>query len=991
MKKRGIFIIACLLLPAVTTAHTLFREQEPGEHSPEERWIDSVMNTLSLRQRIAQLFIVPVETVAGKKNNTGKVAALIDAEQIGGVIVMKAQLHCYAENINRLQRHSRLPLLVAMDAEWGVAMRTDSVPGFPRQMMLGALSDNNLIESMGEAIAGQCRRMGIHLNFAPVVDVNNNPDNPVINIRSFGENQYNVVNKSRAYMYGLQSQGVLACLKHFPGHGDTHQDSHEQLPSLNHSPQRLDSLELYPFKVLMKSGADAVMVAHLQVPAYDTVKRPSTLSPGIVAHLLKDKLEFNGLIITDALNMKAITAAMQKDSIALSALLAGNDILLMPDNVSLSINAIEQAIKEEKISEHQINAKCRKMLAAKYRAGLSNYCPINETGLAADLNTPADKALRYRLTEKALTLLSNRDSLLPLRRLDTLHIAYLKIGQNDGHFFQQQLACYAAIDTFSIHPAAGADTLLALRQQLAPYNLIIAGYHHTDARAQFNFGVDSLTAQFITGLATEKKVILDFFGSPYGIKKFKDYRHLAALIVSYNNSQYSQERSAQLLFGGVAAQGSLPVSIDSLWTFGSGIKQQETTRLHYVMPEEIGIPGARLAVIDTIVAKAVRLHATPGAQVMAVYRGNVFYRQSFGTHAYDSLPVPATPDDVYDWASITKISASLPVIMHLTEQERMKLDAPLHEYIPDLENTNKSNLKIAELLTHNSGLQAFLPFQLSFFPEPETSRPLDAFYFSPVSSGLYPLQVADSLYASQEVAKFIRKQINASPLLHHTYRYSDWGFIYLQQAVENITGKTLDRLADSLFFHRLGMYNTGFLPLRRIEKKRIPPTETDTVFRMQRLQGTVHDPTAALLGGVSGHAGVFGNANDLAKLLQLYLNGGAYGGERYFGDSLVRLFTGCYACNKGNRRGLGFDKPEPRKGKPSPIGDKWSLESYGHSGYTGNLCWTDPQRELIVIFLSNRSFPNDDKKLNTLYTRPEIFSEFVNIIDELINAENMSK
>jgi beta-glucosidase-like glycosyl hydrolase/CubicO group peptidase (beta-lactamase class C family) len=941
------------------------------------------MNTLSLRQRIAQLFIVPVEAVTGKRNNTGKVVALIEKEQIGGVIVMRAQLSCYAENINRLQQHSPLPLLVAMDAEWGVAMRTDGVPEFPRQMMLGALSDNRLMEEMGEAVARQCRRMGVHLNFAPVVDVNNNPYNPVINVRSFGENKYNVVEKSMAYLHGLQNQGVLACAKHFPGHGDTYQDSHEELPFLNHSLRRLDSLELYPFKVLMEGGVDAVMVAHLQVPAYDTLKRPSTLSPGVVAHLLKDELEFSGLIITDALNMKAVTSATQKDSIALSALLAGNDILLMPDKVSASIDVIENAVREEKISIHKINTKCRKMLSAKYRAGLNNYRPVAEAGLAADLNTPACQSLRYRLTEKSLTLLSNRDSLLPLRRLDTLKIACLEIGKHRGRFFQQQLSCYAAIDTFSVEPAAGADTLLVLQQRLAPYNLIIAGYHATDVRAQFDFGVDSLLAQFLSGLAAEKKVILDFFGTPYGIKKFKDARNFSALVVSYGNTQHSQERSAQLLFGGVAAQGSLPVTINSLWMAGSGIKQENTTRLHYVLPEETGIPCARLVVIDTIMSEAIRQHATPGAQVMAIYKGGVFYHRAFGAHAYDSAAAPVTTTDVYDWASLTKIGATLPVVMHLTERGSIKLDAPLGAYISSLENTNKYNLQIAELLTHSSGLQAYLPFQLSFFSEQETARLLDPLYFSIVPSGLYPLQVADSLFASPEVAKFIRKQINASPLRQKTYRYSDWGFIYLQQAAENITGKTLERLADSLFYHRLGMNNTGFLPLRRIEKQRIPPTEIDITFRMQRLQGTVHDPTAALLGGVSGHAGVFGNANDLAKLLQLYLNGGAYGGERYFSDSLVTLFTGCYACEKGNRRGLGFDKPEPRKGKPSPIGNEWPLESYGHSGYTGNLCWVDPQRELIVIFLSNRSFPNDDKKLNTLGTRSKIFAAFAHIIDQL--------
>ncbi len=395
-------------------------------------------------------------------------------------------------------------------------------------------------------------------------------------------------------------------------------------------------------------------------------------------------------------------------------------------------------------------------------------------------------------------------------------------------------------------------------------------------------------------MAAEKKVILDFFGTPYGIKKFKNTANLEALIVSYENTQYSQERSAQLLFGGIAAKGTLPVSIDSSFIFGNGILQDKATRLHYLLPEEIGIRTQRLNSIDSIITEAIAQQATPGAQIMAVYKGNVFYNKTFGTHSYDENATPVAPFDVYDWASLTKISATLPVVMSLTEGGEIQLDSTLGTYLPAVKNTNKSNLEIADLLTHSSGLRAFQPFQLSF--SPDNNGTIDATYFSRTYSPNYPLQVAGSLYASDNVAAFIHKQINASSLLNKNYRYSDWGFIYLQQVAENTTGKTLDYLADSLFYQPLGMNNTGYLPLRRIDKHRIPPTENDTVFRKQRLQGTVHDPTASLLGGVAGHAGVFGNANDLAKLLQLYLNGGAYGGERYFTDSIVNLFTGCYHC-----------------------------------------------------------------------------------------------
>jgi beta-glucosidase-like glycosyl hydrolase len=629
-----LIITLCLFLPPAAVA----RDNLQAQYRQAQCWVDSIMQTLSLRQRIAQLFVVPVNITGRYHAHLDAVGRLVEAEQVGGVIVMKAQPSSYAAAINGLQHRSRVPLLVSIDGEWGVGMRMDSVLNFPRQMLLGALQDNMLIEKMGEAIGEQCRRMGIHMNFAPVVDVNNNPGNPVINVRSFGEDRYNVAAKGKAYMQGMQNRGILACAKHFPGHGDTNQDSHEALPAIPHALQRLDSLELFPFKNLMENGVDAVMVAHLQIPAYDTLPRPSTLSPAVASRLVRDELEFGGLVITDALNMKGVTTTTHEDTIALFALLAGNDILLMPNNVPAAIDVIEQAVLEGKVPAYKVDIKCRKMLLAKYRAGLNDYQPVRETGLADDLNSAAHQALNSRLTEKALTLLQNRDNLLPLRRPDTLKIACLEIGEGDGLFFQRQLRAYAPVDVFSVRPGAGADTLPALQEQLAPYDLIIAAYHRTDARPQYDFGVDSLTAQFITNLSAHKKVILDFFGTPYGIKKFGYTQNLAALVVSYSNSPVAQERSAQLLFGSVAAQGRLPVSIDSLQVFGNGIQQAAPVRLHYVLPEEAGISGARLSIIDTLVMKAVKKRVTPGAQVLAIYKGQVFYNKSFGAQSSDTLP-----------------------------------------------------------------------------------------------------------------------------------------------------------------------------------------------------------------------------------------------------------------------------------------------------------------------------------------------------------------
>jgi beta-glucosidase-like glycosyl hydrolase/CubicO group peptidase (beta-lactamase class C family) len=975
------FLLFTLCGGALTAQNARWYEQQE-----EQRWVDSVMQTLSTRQRIAQLFIAPIELTHNRQPQLERLVRLLQKEALGGLIVMKAQPDAYVPAMNRLQAAARVPLLVSMDAEWGVAMRTDSSLAFPRQMMLGAVGDNDLIRRMGEAVGEQCRAMGIHMNYAPVVDVNNNPLNPVIHTRSFGDNIYNVAEKSAAYMQGLHNKGVLACIKHFPGHGDTQQDSHLTLPSIDHSAARMDSIELFPFRALMERGVDAIMVGHLQAPAFDTLQRPATLSRAVVGALLRDELEFAGLVVTDALNMKAVTKGRRADSLALAAFGAGNDVMLMPDSIAASIDVVERAVADGSLSAHRINMKCRKVLAAKYRAGLNRYRPLDESRpLWPRLNAPDDEALRYRLTEQALTVLRNRDDCLPLRRLDTMRIACLSIGApaTDAPF-RRHLQYYAAVDTFAVPAAVTPDSLLRLRQRLAEYSLVIVGYFPNETRTRRHFGVDSLTARWVAELATEKPVVLTFFGTPYGIGAMGDVRSLAAIVVAYENTRYSQERAAQLIFGGVEAQGTLPVTVDSLWVFGNGLRSGPPTRLRYVVPEEIGIARAQLSGIDSLVRQAIEQQALPGAQMMAIRNGAVFYHKTFGRHTYDPASPVVAETDVYDWASITKVGATLPVVMQLTGDGRLSTDSTLGACLPELAGTNKASLKIADLLTHTSGLQAFQPFHKLLFPAIAANDTLrsDSRFFAHRADSAHPLPVAEGLYVSEEFPAYLYRLIDHSSLLRKTYRYSDWGFLYLQRAVERATGRPLDRLADSLFYSPLGMNFTGFRPLQRIAPGRIPPTENDTVFRCQRVQGTVHDPTAALLGGVAGHAGVFGNANDLAKLLQLYLQGGVYGGARYLTDSVVQLFTSCPLCDRGVRRGFGFDKPEPRPNRPGPVGREWSLESYGHSGYTGNLCWVDPARELIVIFLSNRSFPNDDKKLNRLNTRGLIFSKFAALVPE---------
>ncbi len=981
--KRNLIGLSFLLILPISSFS--YEQEPPGQ----QQWVDSLMNTMSLRQRIAQLFLVSLSMEPKAKDNPDAVLDLVRKEHVGGIILMKGTPYAWVQTANRLQKAANIPLLMAIDAEFGLAMRMDSMPAFPRQMTLGALTDDKLIFEMGATVARQCKRIGLHMNFAPVVDINNNPGNPVINIRSFGESREKVADKAIVYMRGLQYNGILASAKHFPGHGDTDTDSHHLLPCLPYSAQRIDSLELYPFRKLIEAGVASVMVGHLEVPSLDTSSLPASLSPYIITSLLQDTLAFEGLVVTDALNMKGVLNGSKAEQIPLKALQAGNDLLLMPGKVPESITVIEKAVESGMIDEHAINMKCRKILGVKYRAGLQQQPLIDTTNLYADLNNFRDEALCNRIADAALTVVRNTDNILPVQRLEALNIAYVEVGKGKGTDFADALKLYADIASFSIDRMPSRKTLDSLTLSLKPFNLIIVGFHDADARPQYNFGVDSVLSAYLTNTAKEKNVVLAFFGTPYGIKKFNHYQNFQAIVIAYENRTFMMDRAAQLIFGGVPAQGVLPVSAADSLQAGDGITWNTATRLKYVLPEEIGIDSKRLYAMDTMMQHAVSAEATPGGQIVAAYQGRVFYRKSFGKHTYNAGARPVQNSDIYDLASLTKVNATLPVVMYLLQQKELKLKDELDDYLEfDKAAAGKRKLEIVDILTHQSGLRAFEPFHKRFLVKAERKgeifEVLDTTLFRKTFSVKYALPVADHLFASVNVPILMNKEIDESDLLSKTYRYSDWGFMYMQRIVEKITGERLDRLANDLFYKPLGMNNTSFLPLNKFALERIPPSEVDVAYRRQTIQGYVNDHNAGFMGGVSGHAGLFANANDVAKLMQLYANKGIYGGQRYFDADLVDEFTACRFCEKnGNRRGLGFDKPEPDTHKNSPVERIMSLESYGHLGYTGTMCWVDPARDLIFVMLTNRTYPSDGKKLTTMNVRSRMLAEFAKVIDEL--------
>jgi beta-glucosidase-like glycosyl hydrolase/CubicO group peptidase (beta-lactamase class C family) len=946
------------------------------------QWVDSVFQSLTVEERIAQSIMM----AAYQYGDSAKYNApfeIIQKYNIGGIIFFQGGPKNTVLYENKLQSLAKTPLLMTIDGEWGLAMRLDSTIAYPKQMMLGAMGNDQLIYQMGCDIASQLKRMGLQSNLSPVTDINNNPQNPVIGIRSFGEDRYKVVEKSLAYMNGLQDNKILVTAKHFPGHGDTETDSHLALPKLTFSVKRIDSLELYPYQQLINNKLSGIMVAHLNVPALDSSGVPSTLSHKIVTGLLKEKLGFQGLIFTDGLNMKGVADHKSPDDIAYEAYMAGNDILLMPDEIPLVIQKIKSAIDSNLISIDEVNQRCKKILLAKYWVGLNNYKPVDTAHLYADLHKPAYEMLQRKLIESSITVLKNENNILPIKRLDTLKIACLSIGYSDTSEFQKYVGLYAPVDFYSINRSDSDSAFEAISQKLKKYNLIIASIVNTDIRVIKKFGITDRGVDFIKKLADSSNVIFDLFASPYALQRFEPLNKFKSIIISYEDKDFNQQLSAQLIFGGISPMGRLPVKASDEYLAGNGLLWNSNIRVKYTIPEEVGIDRNQLFKIDTLVNNAIKSKALPGCVIYLAKDGKVFYNKSFGYFTYDSLR-KVIPTDIYDLASVTKIAATTPAIMMLDEQNKININSRLSKYLPELKHSNKNKILIKDVLAHQARLESFIPFYLQTLrcnepgetlisnkPQSANSiKTMEGEYincntkfvantYNKTDTIIFTVKVADSLYIRNDWHDSIINKINQSALLPKSvYHYSDLGFILLAEAVSKVTKQSINQFDYDNLYKPLGATTLGYDPLIKFDKTNIAPTEDDKIYRKQLIQGYVHDPTAAMFGGIAGHAGLFSNANDLGKLMQLYLNKGEYGGTRYFKSATIDLYTSRPFLKNHNRRALGFDKPEPDTSKQSPVDRCVSDSSYGHTGFTGTMVWVDPKYNLVYIFLSNRVYPD---------------------------------
>jgi len=917
-----------------------------------DQWVDSVFNSLTPEQRIAQLMVIRAHSNLGA-DHVAKVTNDIRQYNVGALCFFQGGPIRQANLTNFYQNIAKTPLMITIDGEWGVGMRLDSVTKFPYQLTLGAMDNQRLVYEMGLAVGEQCKRLGIHVNYAPVVDINNNPNNPVIGYRSFGEDRDKVIKFGIAYMKGMQDAGIMACAKHFPGHGDVDVDSHLDLPVINKSRTELDSNELKPFRELINAGIGSVMVAHLSVPSIDSGDhRATSISKNTVTGVLRNDIGFNGLTFTDALEMKGVAKYFPGGVISVEALIAGNDMLCLPEDVEKAIDAIKTAISENKLSWNEIHEKVKKVLKAKYQLGLNQLKPIETTNLLRDLNAKTD-AIRVKVAKETITILKQGTGKASLPLKKNSKIAYVGIGDSDINNFGKELNAAYGADTYSLSWKDGdskADEIF--EKVLNKYDAVVIGVHNFSNRPANNYGITNSSISLWRRLNKSNSVTL-LFGNVLAAANFCNAN---ALIACHQDDNITRQVAADFLKGKINATGKLPVRVCN-YPAGFGIEIAAVEK-----PGPLERRAIMTQSIDSIVNDAIAQRAFPGCVVFAVKDGEIIYDKAYGTYSFDEAK-PVTLESIYDLASVTKISATTISVMKLYEEGKLSLNKKLGDYLPWVNGTDKADLEIDDILLHQAGLVPFIPFYRETI-DTATGIPNPQIYSDKAKPG-FTIRVAENIFMRNDWQDTMIKRILHSPLgKHGRYVYSDNDFIFLGKIVEQITGMTLDQYVLKTFYSKIGMRSTGFKPRERFWKEgSIVPTEYEKHFRQQLIQGDVHDEGASMFGGVAGHAGLFSNAYDLAMLYQMLLNGGTFNGERFLKEETIKLFAAYHS--KDSRRGYGFDKPEKdnetrREPYPSELA---SPQTFGHTGFTGTCVWVDPQYNLVYIFLSNRVNPTRNNPL----------------------------
>ncbi|MBL7979038.1 MAG: serine hydrolase [Bacteroidetes Order II. Incertae sedis bacterium] len=899
---------------------------------PPKDWAEQTLTSLSLEDRVAQLLAV---ITFGEFNGEDSIErtqlkALIQDLKVGGVILTLAEPLAQAELTNWMQEMAKVPLLISMDMENGVAMRTKRTTAFPTAMALGATQDPILAYQMGQLVAKEARALGVHQNFAPVADVNNNPDNPIINVRSYGESPEAVSKMVRAYIDGMQENGLIATVKHFPGHGDTATDSHHGLPLLPFDLARLESTEFVPFRDAVKNGVKSVMVGHLAIPALEKEEHlPATLSKAITTDILRNQWGFTGLVVTDAMGMKGVTAQFGIGEAAVRALEAGADQILMSPDPFAAHRAILQAVATGRLSEGRINRSVLTLLRLKASLKLHERKTIALSEIHQHVSLGTHKALAGTIAEAAFTLLRNEGQSFPLQPRLARKMSLVHLNDDDdpkvGEGFQRALQSVGlrAIQTFLLDRRSNSLDYETVLSQASNADVFLVpayiGFHGNPQEQQTVMKHKAFLEKLI---ALGKTVILISFGSPYLTHGLQAQPSVFA--VAYGSDPASVQNAAEALAGRKAVQGKLPVTVPGLYPLWSGL----TVSPLYPMNQTHQFDPARFAALDALLEGAIRNKAFPAAATAFGTDQALVRAKAYGYQTYDS-DVAVSPDMPFDLASLTKVVGLTTAVMKLYEEGKLHLDDKVVKFIPEFAPNGKDQLTIRHLMTHTGGLKAFY-----------------AFYNMGIHSREGVLQhiFADKLYFTPGTKM----------------EYSDLDMILMGLIVERISGKSLDAYLKQHFWIPLGMNRTGFRPTNGAgDDLAVVPTEKDTYFRKKLMQGEVHDECAWVLGGTSGHAGLFSTANDLAIFAHMMLNEGSYGGQQYLKPETIRLFTKVQQPGFSTRA-LGWDT-KPRSGYTT-AGTKWGPRSYGHTGFTGTSIWIDPDAKLFAILLTNRVYPTRENQ-----------------------------
>lgn len=939
----------------------------------EDEWVSEQLKTLSTKEKIAQSFMVACWTNKGPKH-TAEIQKEITENHIGGIIFFQGERTNLSEHIAYFQAQTTIPLLFGMDAEWGVAMRLSGEERFPFQQTIGQANDLDLTEQIGEQMGIECQQFGIHLSFSPDADISLNPKNPVIGFRSFGSEAQVVAQHTAAFVKGMERTGTLSCVKHFPGHGDTDKDSHLELPTVSHSEAQFRSSDFVPFKQGIAAGTRAIMVAHLNVPNLDPSGTPSSLSKKVIKEYLRKELNFNGLVISDALNMKAVADKYGTAEVVAKAYEAGCDILLFPESVKEAIELIEQRVQAGTIALKDVNQTCERILRAKYKS-------IIAAPVVKRKNPTPDRYLAInKVFEKAIVVLKNDHAVLPVNQLNR---KIIRIGVGPASYdFTNRLADYTPFENhYYFTPEEAIERLKSVKIQ--KQDLVLVDYHAPGQRAKNNYGFGNWKA-LLGVLPVENDVVVTFFGNQQFLADEKSFGdHVDAVILAPENHSMMQERTAQFVMGAFDVENNLQTAINQHWKKGDGLVVKGNGRLKFTIPEEIGVSSSQLNKIDDIVNEGIQAKAFPGCQIVVAIEGKVIYRKSFGTTKYEEGDT-ITNDHIYDIASITKIASSTMALMKLKSEGKFDVQATLGELTPEyVKGTPYAFLKAIDLLTHQAGLTPWIPF----YKKTIENGALDQSIYSSEKKAGFERQVANGIYIKSDYWKTILERIVATPLSgQKKYEYSDLSYYFFKAFIEKQTGMTLDQYVQQAIYAPLGLQTMTYLPLMKFPLARIVPTENDKEFRNQLIHGFVHDPGAAMMGGVAGHAGLFSSATDLAKLMQVLLNEGKIGTYTLIKPEVVNQFTACQ-FSPTNRRGIGFDKPTISR-KDGPTSDYASSKTFGHSGFTGTITWADPEYKINYVFLSNRVYPDaSNKKITNMSIRNRIHD----VIYEAVLAAKKNK